>query len=90
MDDAADCRRRAKEAAAIAKKLTCPHDRALWLEVAKTWLKLAEAAEGTKKTRSPPGPNKAFHINDFPTYGIATTGKPPKEPKRSVGLLGKI
>jgi hypothetical protein len=49
MDNAADCRKRAKEAADIADKMDNPHDRGAWQKVALEWLKLAEAAEARKK-----------------------------------------
>ena len=50
MDDSAECRKRAKEAADIADKMDNPQDRAAWLKVAFDWLKLAEAAEARKET----------------------------------------
>ncbi len=49
MDNEATCRKRAKEAAQIAEKMPTPEDRAVWLEVAVEWLRLAEAAEARKK-----------------------------------------
>jgi hypothetical protein len=49
MDDAADCRKRAKEAADIAEKMTNPQDKAVWLKVASEWLKLAETTEVQRK-----------------------------------------
>ena len=49
MDDAADCRKRAKEAADIAEKMTNPQDKAVWLKVASEWLKLAETTEAQRK-----------------------------------------
>ncbi len=49
MDNEATYRRRAKEAAQIAEKMPTPEDRAVWLEVAVEWLRLAEAAEARKK-----------------------------------------
>ena len=51
MDDAADCRKRAKEAADIAEKMTNPQDKAVWLKVASEWLKLAETAEAQRKSK---------------------------------------
>jgi hypothetical protein len=50
MDDAADCRKRAKEAADIAEKMTNPQDKAVWLKVASEWLKLAETIEAQGKS----------------------------------------
>jgi hypothetical protein len=50
MDDAASCRRRAKEAADIAEKMINPQDKAVWLKVASEWLKLAETAEAQRKS----------------------------------------
>jgi hypothetical protein len=50
MDDATDCRKRAKEAADIAEKLTNPQDKAVWLKVGSEWLKLAETAEAQRKS----------------------------------------
>ena len=50
MDDAADCRKRAKEAADIAQKMTNPQDKAVWLKVASEWLKLAETTEAQRKS----------------------------------------
>ena len=52
MDDATDCRKRAKEAADIAEKMTNPQDKAVWLKVAVEWLKLAETAETKRKSKS--------------------------------------
>jgi hypothetical protein len=49
MDTAASWRKRAKEAAEIAEKMTSPQDKAVWLNVASEWLKLAEAAEAQPK-----------------------------------------
>ncbi len=49
MDDAASCRKRAKEAADIAEKITDPLESAAWQKVAMEWLKLAEAAEARKE-----------------------------------------
>jgi hypothetical protein len=49
MDNAADCRKRAKEAADIAEKMTNPQDKAVLQKVALEWLKLAEDAEERKK-----------------------------------------
>jgi len=49
MDDAASCRKRAKEAAQIAEKINDPRERAVWLKVATEWLKLADDAEARKK-----------------------------------------
>jgi hypothetical protein len=49
MDNATDCRKRAKEAADIAEKLTNPQDKAVWLKVALEWFKLAETAEAERK-----------------------------------------
>jgi hypothetical protein len=49
MDDAANCRKRAKEAADIAEKMTNPQDKAVWLKVAFEWFKLAETAEAQRK-----------------------------------------
>ena len=48
MDDAADCRKRAKEAADIAEKMTNPQDKAVWLKVASEWLTLAKNTERLK------------------------------------------
>jgi hypothetical protein len=45
MDDAESCRKRAREAADIADKITHPLERAAWQKVALEWLKLAEAVE---------------------------------------------
>jgi hypothetical protein len=49
MDDAPECRKRAREAADIADKMDNPQDRAAWQKVALEWLRLAEAAEARKK-----------------------------------------
>jgi hypothetical protein len=54
MDDAASCRKRAKEAADIAEKMTNPQDKAVWLKVATEWLKLAENAEAQRKSKGRP------------------------------------
>jgi hypothetical protein len=54
MDDAASCRKRAKEAADIADKMANPQDRAAWLRVASDWLRLAEAAEAEQKNKRRP------------------------------------
>jgi hypothetical protein len=50
LDDATSCRKRAKEAADIAEKMTNPQDKAVWLKVATEWLKLADAAEAQRKS----------------------------------------
>ena len=50
MDDAADCRKRAKEAASISEKMTKPQDKAVWLKVASEWLKLAETTEAQRQS----------------------------------------
>jgi hypothetical protein len=52
MDDAAGCRKRAKEAADIAEKMTNPLDKAAWLK-ASEWLKLAETAEAQRSKGRP-------------------------------------
>jgi hypothetical protein len=49
MDDAESCRKRAREAADIADKITDPLERAAWQKVASEWLKLAEDAETREK-----------------------------------------
>jgi len=53
MDDAAGCRKRAKEAADIAEKMTNPLDKAAWLKVASEWLKLAATAEAQRSKGRP-------------------------------------
>lgn len=53
MDNEASCRKRAKEAAEIAERMTNGEDKSAWLVVAKEWLKLADAAKTrTKKAES--------------------------------------
>jgi hypothetical protein len=49
MDDAESCRKRAREAADIADKITDPLERAAWQKVALERLKLAEAVETRKE-----------------------------------------
>jgi hypothetical protein len=76
-DDAADCRKRAQEAAGIAEKMTGPLDKAVWLKVASEWLKLAETAEAQRKSKGlavmrnppdlPPAITPAF-IKDMQAY----------------------
>jgi hypothetical protein len=53
MDDAAACRKRAKQAREIVEKIKNPLDKAAWLRVDDDWIKFAEIAEARTAIRAP-------------------------------------